>query len=89
MSLEQFYLNHPAQAELKQILAHKKFTEGRSDRSLVGLLAEDLTKAASGGMRELTKGMAQSGVVLSARDLECFNKWLPKLSNQFLSITQL
>ena len=70
-------MTHPAQQDLKEILGNKKSREGRSDRSLIGLLAEDLTKAAGEGMRELTKGMSQSETTLGP-DSAIFRQMAPE-----------
>ena len=77
MSLEQFCLTHPAQQDLRETLGNRKSREGRSDRSLIGLLAEDLTKAAGEGLRGLTKGMSQSATTLDP-DSAMFQQMTPE-----------
>lgn len=77
MSLKEFCSTHPPQQDLKEILGHKKSREGRFDRSLVGLLAEDMTKAAGEGLRGLTKGMSQSATTISP-DSSLFRQMAPE-----------
>lgn len=84
MSLEVFCQTHPATLELKGIMEDKKARDGHSCRSLIGLLALDISQAGGEGMRELTRRFSHSEVAMSF-DSDSFRAIDPEIRDALIS----
>lgn len=71
MSLESFCERFPVNHELRPMLERRKIDQGRSGRSLVGLLAGELVSEAGNGLREISGQInpSQSEVIVPDRKL--------------------